>query len=140
LGQFAVQSAYQVMFLGQSSVLGAKELWEIKALDKCLFFGLQVLLGRCWTSERLQCHGLDSNGPCTICSQEEERLDHLLLSCVYSRELWFLILARVGWSRIAPSATDAFVNWWLLSQKRIAKAHRKGFNSIIILVVRLLWG
>jgi hypothetical protein len=53
-----MSSAYLAMFLGQSSVLGAKELWKIKAQGKCLFFGWLVLLGRFWTFERLQRHSL----------------------------------------------------------------------------------
>jgi hypothetical protein len=32
-----------------------------------------VLLGRCWTSERLQRHGLPNRGNCTLCSQESLR-------------------------------------------------------------------
>jgi hypothetical protein len=57
-GHFSMSSAYLAMFLGQSSVLGAKELWKIKAQGKCLFFGWLVLLGRFWTFERLQRHSL----------------------------------------------------------------------------------
>jgi hypothetical protein len=75
--QFSTQSAYQAMFLCQFSVLGAKELWKIKALGKCLFFKWQVLLSRCCTSEHLQHHGMENNGPCALCSQEEECLGHI---------------------------------------------------------------
>jgi hypothetical protein len=127
------------MFLGQSSVLGAKKLWKIKVLDKCLFFSWQVLLRCCWTSERLQRHGMQTYGPCAICSQEEECLDHLILNCVYNREFWYLILPSVGWSHIAPAATKTFIYWWVGSHKRISKECGKVFDSIVILAVWCLW-
>lgn len=38
LGKYSASSAYNAMFLGQTQVLGAKELWKVKAPNKCRFF------------------------------------------------------------------------------------------------------
>jgi hypothetical protein len=37
-GQYSSSTAYQSMFIGQLALLGAKELWKVKAPGKCLFF------------------------------------------------------------------------------------------------------
>jgi hypothetical protein len=52
-GSLSTSLAYKAMFIGQSSILGAKELWNMKALGKCCFFTWLLMLSHCWTSERL---------------------------------------------------------------------------------------
>jgi hypothetical protein len=99
-------SAYRMLLQGQCSILGAKKLLETKASGKCRFFAWQVLHWKIWTSEWLLCHGLPNSGPCILCAQEDETVDHLLLTCVYSREVWFKVLRRCGWQRLAPSMHD----------------------------------
>jgi hypothetical protein len=37
-GKYSASSAYNAMFIGQTGVLGAKELWKVKAPNKCRFF------------------------------------------------------------------------------------------------------
>jgi hypothetical protein len=75
--------AYQAMFTGQSAVLGAKEVWEIKAPSKCNFFLWLLLLDRCWTADRRQQHGFQDLASCAICDQEAETADHLIVGCVF---------------------------------------------------------
>jgi hypothetical protein len=79
------------MFIAQSAVLGAKELWKVKALGKCLFFTWLVLHGRCYR------HQSGYNGM-------------VLLGCSYNQEFWFLILSKVG-NHTTPTGEDTFVLW-----------------------------
>jgi hypothetical protein len=60
-----------------------------------------------------------------------------VLTCVYSREVWFGILQGCGWQQLTPSPLDSFVQWWLRSRKRVIKTRRHGFNSLVFL---LTWG
>lgn len=138
-GTFSTSSAYKAFFLTQTEVLGARQLWNTEAPNKCRFLMWLVLHGRCWTSERLQRHGLRNHGPCALCSQLPEALNHLLLSCVFSREVWFKVLRRLGWHTLAPRAHDTLVDWWLRSRKQIGKPRRHAFDSLVILVTWLLW-
>jgi hypothetical protein len=48
------------------------------------FFIWLTLLGRPWTSDRLQRYQLQSSGYCDLCSQAVESISHLLL---FSRSL-----------------------------------------------------
>jgi hypothetical protein len=37
-GQYSSKSAYESMFVGESSILGVKELWKSRAPNRCRFF------------------------------------------------------------------------------------------------------
>jgi hypothetical protein len=52
-GSYPTESAFKAMFIGQASIPGVRELWKSKAPGKCHFFVWLLLLGRCWTSQRL---------------------------------------------------------------------------------------
>jgi hypothetical protein len=94
--------------------------------SKCRFFKPLVLLGRCWTYECLHRHGFSSNDMCTLCSQSSELPDHLLLQCIYSREVWFKILRLYGWQEFTPLPHDTFSDRWLQS----CKSHQTTSPSI----------
>jgi hypothetical protein len=137
--QNSASSAYTTFFLGQSSIPGAKELYKIAAPPRCKFFIWLALLDRCWTSERLQRHQLQNNGPCALCSQADESIDHLTISCVYSKEVWFRLLRAAGFQYLVPSGLPSIIDWWLLLRKRVHKSQRKGFDSLFALVTWSLW-
>jgi hypothetical protein len=113
-GTYSSASFYRVLFLGQSTTLGAKELWHSMAPNKVRFFGWLAIHGRCWTADRRIRHGLQDDASCSLCSQEVETLDHLLLACVFSRDVWFQVLQRCGWELHVPMADDLFVHCWLM--------------------------
>jgi hypothetical protein len=50
---------------------------------------------------------------CPLCDQEEENIDHLLVSCVFARQFWFSFLQRVHLHELAPQMdTTSFSEWW----------------------------
>jgi hypothetical protein len=51
---YLASSACTVLNLGQTLLLGAKEMWRTKAAMEVKFFLWLALQDRCWTSERLQ--------------------------------------------------------------------------------------
>jgi hypothetical protein len=110
-GTYNAASAYKAMFLGQSSILGDKEIWKTKAPSKCRFFAWLVLLRRNWTSEHLWHHGLRDDATCALCSQEPETVDHLLVQCMFSREVWFKSFRRCVWQHLVPSPQAHMVEW-----------------------------
>lgn len=138
-GQYSASSAYKALCYGQTSIPGARELWKSRAPNKCKFYLWLVIHGRCWTSHRLQRHGLPHHGPCALCSQEAEELNHLLAGCVTSREIWYKVLRRCGWQQLTPGANDHLVTWWIHSRKQIPKPRRKAFDSLVILVTWTIW-
>ncbi|OEL32988.1 hypothetical protein BAE44_0005993, partial [Dichanthelium oligosanthes] len=138
-GQYSCSLAYLAFFLGQTTLARAKELWKVKAPNEFRLFFWLALQNRCWTSGRLFRHGLRTDASRALCYQLDESVDHLLLHCIYSREVWFTVLCRSGWQRLTPSPPDSLSTWWLHSRKLVVKAHRKAFDSVCLLLTRLLW-
>jgi hypothetical protein len=68
-----------------------------------------------------------------------ESVDHLIVQCVFSREVWFKVLHRYGWQDLAPGPEDRFVGWWITSQKHVPKGQCKAFDSLIVAVVWSIW-
>jgi hypothetical protein len=126
-------------FHGQSSVPGAKELSKSRAPPHCKFFMWTVLLSRCWTADRRHRHHLQEDDRCSLCSQANETVTHLLLNCCYSKEVWFRILGRSGFHGLTPDQETSVADWWLLKRKCVHRDQRPGFDTAVILVCWCIW-
>lgn len=138
-GQYTSSSAYKLLFIGQYSIAGARELARTAAAPKVKFFIWLALRSRCWTNARRRRHNLQNSGPCSLCSQHDETIDHLLLGCVYSREVWFKMLRPLILQRLTPTANSILADWWCTSRKSLPKETRKTFDSLLVLVCWELW-
>jgi hypothetical protein len=83
---------------------------------------------------------MDHPEKCPLCDQEEENIDHLLLSCVFTRQFWFSFLQRVNLQELAPQLENiSFMEWWRKIDEESQGSVQKGLNSLIILGVWTLW-
>ena len=65
--------------------------------------------------------GLQHPAACPLCDQAQETIDHLLVSCVFDRQLWFSILQRFGLQVLAPNLEDEiFEEWWANASGRVS--------------------
>jgi hypothetical protein len=77
---------------------------------------------------------------CPLCDQSEESIQHILISCVFSRQVWTAIFLRLGLAEAAPQpSTDRFLRWWSQATKNRPKEVRKGINSLVTLVAWEIW-
>jgi len=137
---FSTSSAYSAFFIGQHPVEGAKLLRRARAPAKCKFFIWLVIHDRCWTAARRKRRGLQDDDICVLCDQSSETIYHLLLSCTFSREVWFQVLRRLGYERLLHQAqSDYILDWWAHARKLIPKIWRRGFDSLAVLICWLLW-
>ena len=142
-GLYSTKSAYTGFFFGSTTFNPWERIWKAWAPGKCKFFMWLVAHGRCWTADRLARKGLPHPQLCPLCDQEET-LNHLLVSCVFSRDVWFQILKIVRLQHLAPNlATSSFEVWW---EGVVAdpgdptyKGLSKGLNSLIILGAWAIW-
>jgi len=76
-----------------------------------------------------------------LCDQEEETIDHLLVHCVFARELWFNLFRQVGLQNLSPQPTEfSFLDWWeKASSSTTVELTRQGINSLIILGAWTIW-
>jgi hypothetical protein len=138
-GTYSASSAYRAFFVGMATLRGAKELWKVRASPKCKFFFWLLLHDRLWTTARRKRHGRQDDDVCIFCDQEQETARHLAGECVYSREVWYRVLAPSGLAIIVPSPGIDFLDWWLSSRAQLPSEMRKGFDSLVILGSWLLW-
>lgn len=92
---YSAASAYSAMFIGSSRPVGAKQLWKTSAPPRVEFFFWLLLHGRCWTAVRRWRPGLQSTNEHILCAQASETMDHLLLECVFTREIWSVVLRKL---------------------------------------------
>jgi hypothetical protein len=90
-------------------------------------------------SARRRRHNLQDDNSCAPCGQSSETLEHLLLRCVFSRELWFNLLCPAGQHQLTPCSDSKFPEWWLTAPKRLIKELRQGFDTFFILVTWSIW-
>ena len=94
-GNFS-KSAYRAFFNGAIPFEHWRRLWKSWAPSKCKVFLWLAIWNRCWTADRLARRGLPHLPKCPLCDQEEEDIQHLLTTCVFSRDFWFRVLAPLG--------------------------------------------
>jgi hypothetical protein len=73
-------------------MLGAKDVCRASTPPKVKFFFWLALHGRLWTTECRMRHGLQHHADCALYDQHDESTNHLLASCVYTREVWHRLL------------------------------------------------
>ena len=136
---YSASSAYGAMFIGCSRPVGARQLWKTSAPPRVRLFFWLVMHGKCWTAHRRWRHGLQDDCTCILCDQEDETMDHLLLGCVFSREVWQLCLAAFFLQGLIVVRECSAMLWWMDSRKGLPKVLRRAFDSLFFLVGWFLW-
>jgi hypothetical protein len=135
---YSAASAYSAMFFGCSKLLGAALIWKTPTPPRIKFFFWLALHGKCWTADRRWRHGLQDDNSCITCDQSET-LDHIILGCVFSREVWAACLRAFRLLELIPTHEERIMDWWTTSRKRLPKVLRRGFDSLFFLVGWNLW-
>lgn len=136
--RYSSASAYGAMFFGSSTVFGAKFIWKTPAPPRVRFFYWLAMHNRCWTGDRRFRHGLQDSNLCIFCDQEPETLDHIILGCGFSREVWLICLSRVHINLDGYGGARA-MEWWIGNRKLVPKFFRRGFDSFVLLLGWSLW-
>lgn len=66
-------------------------------------------------------------------------MDHLLMACVYSQEVWFRLLQPVGLDSYLATGEDMMITcWWLSMRDGLPSTFRQGFDSLVLLASWLI--
>lgn len=81
-----------------------------------------------------QHRGLQHPQRCHRCDQAQQKIDHLLTSCVFARQVCFSILQKVRLQDLTPQPDDlSFDDWWARKNERDDDHQvKKELNSIIL--------
>jgi len=139
-GSYSSKSAYAAFFEGSIKFGSWRRIWKTWAPPHCKFFVWLVFHNRVWTADRLAKRNLPHPEACPLCDQEDETINHLLVGCVFARQVWSLVLQQLGLLQLAPQpSATRFSGWWKRSTAAVPKDARKGLNSLIILVAWEIW-
>jgi hypothetical protein len=120
-------------------IASAKHIWKTSAPPKVKFFFWLVMHGRCWTADRRFRHGLQDSNACIFCDQGAETMNHILLGCPFSREVWEAWLRKLHLQYIVVVQDEPAIPWWLRSRKALPKQLRSGFDSLFFLIGWSIW-
>ena len=76
-----------------TTLAGSSWIWKSWAPPRVKFFAWLAFRKRLWTADRRRRHGLEACGPCWLCDQEEETVDHLLVNCSFAKVIWWNTLS-----------------------------------------------
>ncbi|XP_071679364.1 uncharacterized protein [Lolium perenne] len=113
--------------------------WKTWAPHNIKLFHWLAHLDRCWTAERLQRRGLPHHARCLLCDQDMETMQHLMIGCGFSRQVWFDILAWLRATCRPPDHDDTLIPWWSQAKQATPKAMRRGRASMSLLIPWMVW-
>jgi hypothetical protein len=139
-GKYDARSTYKMLCQGSVRWEGASCVWRSSAPLKCKIFAWLALQFRLWTSDRRVRHGLQEVvSTCYTCLQEVDSVSHVLMGCVFARQVWFRCLQTFGLELAIPTASDSLQSWWFEARKRFGKKEKRGFDTLVILISWRLW-
>ena len=85
-------------------------------------------------------HGLQEEmSSCFTCLQEFDTIEHVLVQCVFAREVWYRCFDAAGVQVAVPGTADGFAAWWLAVRKGFSKNNKRTFDTFVILIAWSLW-
>ena len=90
--------------------------------------------------DRLAKRRLPHPAACPLCGQAEDTIQHVLTLCVFSWQVWSLILQKWGLITIAPQQTaSCFSSWWCSALKGVPQKLQNVLDFLIILEAWEIW-
>lgn len=76
---------------------------------------------------------------CLFRDQAPESMEHLLVGCPFSRQVWHDTFTWCRSLAQAPAPSDLFLDWWHATHSGTPATFRKGLSSLIPLVALSVW-
>jgi hypothetical protein len=125
------------MFGARVDMPGALQIWRSRTPPNCRVFFWLASRNRCWTADRLSRRRLPHLAACPFCDEREETLDHFLMGCVLSREVWATCLRWWGKLLWMLHVDTSFVGW--LQDKHGGPGVDRDLWTGVALVCWCLW-
>lgn len=136
-GNFSARSAYVARFMGLEVSPTASFTWQSRAPLQCRFFAWLVIKNRCWTSDRLARRGLPHQDSCPLCNQQDETIQHLLIDCVFARQVWHWMGQVTARVEFEPRQNETLGQW--CSRQDGSATNRKATRAKCLLGMWMIW-
>lgn len=140
-GLYSAASAYKAQFLGLTRSPMLSTVWKAWAPPKIKFYAWLAMQNRVWTADRLAKRGWPNCGPCPLCQQVPESIDHILFKCRFTIRIWGMVK---DWLQLVHVDTSTWPlirstkDWWIgLSDAYVP--NRKAMASLAMLVSWTIW-
>jgi hypothetical protein len=137
-GSFSVNSAYLALNHGSHPIPGCVLVWDIWAPARIKMFLWLALRRRHWTADRRLRHGLDAHTNCWLCEQEAESIDHIAVTCSFTRQVWFIVASVLGMQTV-PTPDGSLLQWWIAWRQHWTGDLRRGADSLFALITWEVW-
>ena len=138
-GTYTAQSAYLATFHGSTSCPAWKLTWKSWVPPRVKFFHWLAQLGRCWTADCLARRGLPHPPRCPLCDQAPESIQHLMLECPFSKQVWHEILSWLRLTCSVPSTEGSLSEWWNSARRNTPQPMQKGLATATLLIPWMTW-
>ncbi|XP_035544454.1 uncharacterized protein LOC108983424 isoform X2 [Juglans regia] len=110
--KFSVKTYYKILVSQGNEYFPWKSIWKSRVPSKVAFFVWTAALGKILTTDNLRKRGLIVTDWCYLCKKNGESVDHLLLHCEVTRELWNGIFRRVDVAWVMPAKVVDLLACW----------------------------
>lgn len=69
-----------------------------------------------------------------LCGHGQETIDHILVGCAVTWQVWVQFLSQVGFRAVVPVGQTTIQDHWIAARNSEPKHRRKDIDSYIILV------
>ena len=135
--QSNAHTPYAAKFAGLEVCPIASFTWKSRALLQCRFFNWLAIKNCCWTSDRLARCSLPHQAACPFRDQHEETMDHLLVTCVFAREIWLWVLSAADRRDVVATGSETLQSWCIRQEQ--VQDRRRTTRAITLLVMWELW-
>lgn len=88
---FKVSACYKFLMYGGITPQLGKVLWKLPIPEKCKVFNWICYHNKMLTTEVLTKKGMAGLSRCSPCYNEEDKADHIFLSCKFSSAVWAIV-------------------------------------------------
>lgn len=126
--EYSSESSYLTFFHGSVCFACADPIWKTWVRLRCKYFAWLAVWRRCWTAER---KGLQNQGYCVFCMNQQEKIDHLQGGCAVVPKSGLRFSLKINALNCEPRAEAWFGDWWVEARKHMQKQKQTPVQILI---------